>query len=155
MMQEDYIRDILWYKSLAKQATAKAKQMEIELRKEFSEIGLDATEVGPYKLTLSHQSVDWDPDIIDTIKTINGVSDGDKDKLFMPIKRKANGVHLNSIAKKYGKTVAERIDMARKESGETFKISTDRMENNLIDDAAAEFLQQADDEEQQEQGDNL
>ena len=73
----------------------------------------------------------------------------------MPIKRKANGVHLNSIAKKYGKTVAERIDMARKESGETFKISTDRMENNLIDDAAAEFLQQAEDEEQQEQGDNL
>jgi len=149
MMEEDFIRDILWYKSLAKQATAKAKQLEITLRQEFNEIGLDATEVGPYKLQVSHQSVDWDADIIDTIKTIKGVSEDDKEKLFMPIKRKANGVHLNSIAKKYGKTVADRIQEARKESGETFKISTDRMENNLIDDAASEFLHQADDEEQE------
>ena len=149
MMEEDFIRDILWYKSLAKQATAKAKQLEITLRQEFNEIGLDATEVGPYKLQVSHQSVDWDADIIDTIKTIKGVSEDDKDKLFMPIKRKANGVHLNSIAKKYGKTVADRIQQARKESGETFKISTDRMENNLIDDAASEFLHKADDEEQE------
>tara|TARA_X000001382_G_C3166595_1_gene178079 strand:- start:745 stop:1203 length:459 start_codon:yes stop_codon:yes gene_type:complete len=149
MMEEDFIKDILWYKSLAKQATVKAKQLEVTLRQKFNEIGLDATEVGPYKLQLSHQSVDWDADIIDTIKTIKGVSEDDKEKLFMPIKRKANGVHLNSIAKKYGKTVADRIQQARKESGETFKISTDRMENNLIDNAASEFLHQADDEEQE------
>ena len=148
-MEEDFIKDILWYKSLAKQATVKAKQLEVTLRQKFNEIGLDATEVGPYKLQLSHQSVDWDADIIDTIKTIKGVSEDDKEKLFMPIKRKANGVHLNSIAKKYGKTVADRIQQARKESGETFKISTDRMENNLIDNAASEFLHQADDEEQE------
>ena len=149
MMEEDFIKDILWYKSLAKQATVKAKQLEVTLRQKFNEIGLDATEVGPYKLQLSHQSVDWDADIIDTIKTIKGVSEDDKEKLFMPIKRKANGVHLNSIAKKYGKTVADRIQQARKESGETFKISTDRMENYLIDNAASEFLHQADDEEQE------
>ena len=149
MMEEDFIKDILWYKSLAKQATVKANQLEVTLRQKFNEIGLDATEVGPYKLQLSHQSVDWDADIIDTIKTIKGVSEDDKEKLFMPIKRKANGVHLNSIAKKYGKTVADRIQQARKESGETFKISTDRMENNLIDNAASEFLHQADDEEQE------
>ena len=152
-MNESDITEILWYKALAKKATAKAKELEADIRKDFNKIGLDATEVGPYKLQLSHQSVDWDPDIIDTIKTINGVSDGDKDKLFMPIKRKANGVHLNSIGKKYGKTVQDRITEARQESGESFKITTDRMENNIIDKSVDEFLESANDDE--EQGDNL
>ena len=152
-MNESDITEILWYKALAKKATAKAKELEADIRKDFNKIGLDATEVGPYKLQLRHQSVDWDADIIDTIKTINGVSDDDKEKLFMPVKRKANGVHLNSIGKKYGKTVQDRITEARQESGESFKITTDRMENNIIDKSVDEFLESANDDE--EQGDNL
>jgi hypothetical protein len=155
-MNQESISEILWWKSLAKKATAKAKELELQVRGEFSEIGLDATEVGPYKLTLSHQSVDWNPDIIDTIKSINGVSDGDKDKLFMPVKRKVNGIHVNSIAKKYGSTVSERVLEARSETGEAFKITTDRMENNLIDKSVDEFLEtQNQDEIDEEEGENL
>ena len=155
-MKEEKVSEILWWKALAKKATAKAKELELEVRGEFAEIGLDATEVGPYKLTLSHQSVDWDPDIIDTIKSINGVSDGDKEKLFMPIKRKVNGVHVNSIAKKYGSTVANRVEEARRESGETFKITTDKMENSIIDKSVDEFLETQDsDEIDEEIGENL
>lgn len=147
---EQEVREYLHWKAVAKVATAKAKEIEIPMRIKFSHLELNATDVGPFKITLSTSGVDWDPDIIETIKNVEGVSDTDKAKLFHPPVRKSNGIHLNSIAKKYGGAVAERISNARQENRETFKIDANRVERHNVDQGAENFLG----EKQKEENDN-
>ena len=144
------IHQHLFWKAVAKLATAKARELEMPIRSKFAEINLKATDVGVFKITTGTSSVDWDPDIIETIKNIEGVSEADKAKLFHPPVRKGNGTHLNSIAKKYGGPVADRILEAREESGQTFKIDTNRVERHKIDQEAESFLEEQQEEENNE-----
>ena len=69
--------------------------------------------MGDIEIKREHTSVEWNPAIIRTIANIDGVSEQDKLKLFkLPLPPKANGVHLNAIAKKYKGSVAKRIEDA-------------------------------------------
>jgi len=152
---EDHIREVLWWKELAKYATKKAKDHENSIREHFADTGLDAVDVGPFTIKSTYSTVDWDSDIIDTIKTINGVSDKDKESIFKKQKPKVDGIHINKIAKKYGGLVADRVQEARSETGITFKIETDRREHYLINNTVEEWVKDKDAEIDEEQGDNL
>ena len=147
---EKEVREHLFWKAVAKLATAKARELEMPLRDKIAEINLKATDVGPFKITTGTSGVDWNPDIIQTINNIEGVSDADKAKLFHPPVKKGNGIHLNSIAKKYGGTVADRIAEAREETGYSFKIDTNRVEKHKLDQEAQRFLEEQQEEENNE-----
>ena len=139
---EKEVREHLFWKAVAKLATAKARELEMPLRDKIAEINLKATDVGPFKITTGTSGVDWNPDIIQTINNIEGV--------IPPPVKKGNGIHLNSISKKYGGTVADRITEAREETGYSFKIDTNRVEKHKLDQEAQRFLEEQQEEENNE-----
>lgn len=152
---EDHVRNILWWKELARFATSKAKDYEYSVRKHFADTGLEAVDIGPFVVKSTYSTVDWDSDIIDTIKSIDGVSDTDKTKIFKKQKPKVDGLHVNKIAKKYGGSVADRVKEARKETGITFKIDADRSEHYLISDSVKEWVDDQDKKINSENEENL
>jgi|10_taG_2_1085330.scaffolds.fasta_scaffold19835_2 hypothetical protein len=148
-MSEDYeispneVESYLVWEALAKYAKSQASKSKQDIMQKFAKHPdkLDAVNVADVEIRREYTSVDWDPAIIRTIENIDGVSDEDKAKLFKPPARpKANGVHLNSISKKYKGTVANRIADARRESGLTIKINPNRVIQQQILDKAQSLI---------------
>lgn len=139
----DEVESLLVWQALAKMATANASQLKqaIQVKLLGNPDGLDTVDIEGILVKSEHTKVDWNPDIIKTIEDINGVSDADKAKLFKPpAPPKPDGVHLNSIAKKYKGTVAERVNDARQESGLTIKIVANKVTQQEISDKANAML---------------
>lgn len=139
----DEVESLLVWQALAKMATANASQLKqaIQAKLLSNPDGLDTVDIEGILVKSEHTKVDWNPDIIKTIEDINGVSDADKAKLFKPpAPPKPDGVHLNSIAKKYKGTVAERVNDARQESGLTIKIVANKVTQQEISDKANAML---------------
>lgn len=139
----DEVESLLVWQALAKMATANASQLKqaIQVKLLSNPDGLDTVDIEGILVKSEHTKVDWNPDIIKTIEDINGVSDADKAKLFKPpAPPKPDGVHLNSIAKKYKGTVAERVKDARQESGLTIKIVANKVTQQEISDKANAML---------------
>jgi len=126
MIDPETVREFMVLDAMAKMLAAKARSHKLNLQESLvnDADGLKGMSVGEFELRLGHSTVDWNADIIQTITEIDGVSEEDKADLFHPPVKKANGVKLNSYHKKYGGTVAKRIDQAREESGVSLKITS-------------------------------
>jgi len=139
----EMVEDYLVWQALAKIASSNASKIkqELSLRLGAHPDNLDAITVGDIEIKREHTSVEWNPAIIRTIANIDGVSEQDKLKLFkLPSPPKANGVHLNAIAKKYKGSVAKRIEDAREESGLTIKINPNKVLQQVINDKAQNLI---------------
>ena len=134
MTTSQQVEEFMVLDAMAKMLASQARALKQNIQDSIvgSEDELTGMSVGDFELRIKPQSVDWNADIIQTITTIDGVSEQDKSELFHPPVKKANGVKLNSIKVKYGGTVAKRIEQAREERGVSLTISTNRVIQDKI-----------------------
>jgi len=139
----DMVESYLVWQALAKMANANASQLKQSIQIKLSKHPdkLESIDIEGIVVKREHTKVDWNADIIKTIEDVKGVSDADKAKLFKPpAPPKPDGVHLNSIAKKYKGVVADRVGDARQESGLTIKIVTNKVQNQIVSDKAKSLI---------------
>jgi hypothetical protein len=139
---ESEVRNQMMWEALAKMARANATQLKTEIGRKLASNpdGLKSKTLGDIEIRSKHTKVDFNTDIIQTISDIDGVSEDDKRKLFHPPVKRANAVHLNSLDKKYGGSVSERISKARMETGHTIEFKTNRVVQDEIRRQAEQLI---------------
>lgn len=136
------VRSQMVWDAIAKIATANARHLKTEIAQKLADDpdGLKSKTVGDVEIRSKHTKVDFNTDIVQTISEIDGVSEDDKRKLFHPPVKRANAVHLNSLDKKYGGSVSERIRKARMETGHTIEFKANRVIQEEVRQQAEQLL---------------
>lgn len=98
MTTNEQIKEFMVLDAMAKMLASQARSVKQNIQDSIvgGEDELTGMSVGDFELRIKPQSVDWNADIIQTITTIDGVSEQDKSELFHPPVKRLMG--LNSIA---------------------------------------------------------